>query len=127
MKVVHIIGYFQPEYGYEEYYTALNQAKVGHEVHVLTSNWIVPMSGLKRQERKRKMGIEHVDGIIVHRLLGFDIPRDMIFMPGAFSELRKIKPDVVHCHGANQPVNFLVPLLKKRLGLLMGLESSCTL
>ncbi len=116
MKIVHIIGYFQPEYGYEEYYTALNQAKMGHEVHVLTSNWIVPIPGLKRQERKRKMGIEHVDGIIVHRLFGFDIPRDMIFMPRAFSELKKIKPDVVHCHGANQPTNFLLPLLKKRLG-----------
>jgi len=116
MKIVHIIGYFQPEYGYEEYYTALNQAKMGHEVHVLTSNWIARLPGLKRQERKRKMGIEHIDGIIVHRLFGFDITRDMIFMAGAFSKLRKIKPDVVHCHGANQPVNFLIPLLKKRLG-----------
>lgn len=116
MKIVHIIGYFQPEYGYEEYYTALNQAKMGHEVHVLTSNWIALLPGLKKQERKRRIGIELVDGIIVHRLWGIDIPRDMIFMHRAFSELREIKPDVVHCHGANQPVNFLVPLLKKRLG-----------
>lgn len=116
MKIVHIIGYFQPEYGYEEYYTALNQAKIGHEVHVLTSNWIASLSGLKRQERKREIGTEDVEGIIVHRLWGIDIPRDLIFMPGAFSLLREIRPDVVHCHGANQPVNFLVPLLKKRLG-----------
>ena len=41
MRIVHVIGYFQPEYGYEEYYTALTQLKFGHEVHVITSDRIV--------------------------------------------------------------------------------------
>ena len=36
MKIVHLIGYFQPEFGYKEYYIARNQLKAGHEVHLIT-------------------------------------------------------------------------------------------
>ena len=37
MRIVHVADYFQPQLGYQEYFTARAQVKDGHEVHVITS------------------------------------------------------------------------------------------
>ena len=116
MKIVHVIGYFQPEYGYEEYYTALNQVKLGHEVHVITSDRIVNLPTRPLEERIKGVGIFNEDGIIVHRLPTlFDKVNDFVITWGVSRELKSINPDVVHCHGPRQLGQFQAARFKKKL------------
>jgi glycosyltransferase involved in cell wall biosynthesis len=124
MKIVHVIGYFQPELGYEEYYLAKSQAKLGHEVHVITSDRIWPFENveqiLKRigspyQDRMRPIGDSIVDGIRVHRLPVLYEFSDFILVRGLPKVLRNIKPNVVHGHEARQGTPVL-PSLYKSLG-----------
>ena len=48
MKIAHVVSYIQPEFGYEEYYTAREQAALGHEVHVITSDRIFPFNDVEK-------------------------------------------------------------------------------
>jgi len=117
MKIVHIIGFFQPEYGYEEYYTALNQVKLGHEVHVITSDRIVNIPTRPLKERIKGVGKFEEDGIIIHRLpTFFDKINDFIITWGVSKKLKFINPDIVHCHGARQLGQFQAARKKSKLG-----------
>ena len=79
MKIVHLIGYFQPELGYKEYYIARNQAKLGHDVSVITSDKLYPFSNVSEiskkinisKERKYPAGTTVIDGVTVYRLPSF--------------------------------------------------------
>ena len=115
MKILHIIGYFQPELGYEEYYTAMNQVKMGHDVHVITSDMIFPFknvekmlkqSGSKYKTRKRKVGFSKVDGIKVYRLPHYLEYMDCIFVRGMKKHICKIDPDIIHVHEPKQGTGF---------------------
>jgi len=117
MKIVHVIGFFQPEYGYEEYYTALNQVKLGHEVHVITSDRIVNIPTRPLKERIKGVGTFNEDGIIVHRLPTlFDKVNDFVITWGVSKKLKIINPNVVHCHGPRQLGQFQASRYKKKLG-----------
>lgn len=125
MKIAHVIGFFQPELGYEEYYLARKQVQLGHEVHMITTDRISPIPNLnkllkqigsKYKDRFRKTGIEEIDGIIVHRLpcimeslYDFTIPK------GMKKTLKEIDPDVVHAHGPRQGTSAL-PAIYKNIG-----------
>jgi glycosyltransferase involved in cell wall biosynthesis len=112
MKIAHIIGYFQPELGYEEYYTALTQHKLGHDVSVITSDRIYPFKNIEKilkdigseyTGRKRWVGMKEVNGLKVYRLpCVIETLLDFIIILGAGQILSKINPDIVHCHGAKQ-------------------------
>lgn len=109
MRIAHVISYFQPEFGYEEYYMAREQATMGHEVHVVTSDRIFPFKNVKKmlsdigspyKDRMRPEGAETVDGFTVHRnRTGMEILYDFMIFKGTAETLEKIKPDVVHAHG----------------------------
>jgi glycosyltransferase involved in cell wall biosynthesis len=112
MKIVHIIGYFQPELGYEEYYTALTQYKLGHDVSVITSDRIYPFKNIDKilkdigseyTGRKRWVGMKEVNGLKVYRLpCVIETLLDFIIVLGVGNVLSEINPDIVHCHGAKQ-------------------------
>jgi glycosyltransferase involved in cell wall biosynthesis len=122
MKIVHIIGYFQPELGYEEYYSALTQAKMGHDVSVITSDRIYPFKNIEKilQEigseytgRKRWVGMKVVDGIKVYRLpVVFESFYDFILVMGVRKILSQIKPDIVHSHGVKQGTQMFAAMHK---------------
>ena len=123
MKIVHLIGYFQPEFGYKEYYIARNQAKAGHEVHVITSNKVMPLheyGGLakrlglpaSRDRGKEQLGETVLEGIIVHRLPGIFEIKDFILIKGVKKLLEVIKPDIVHAYAPNQGSTIFGPLYK---------------
>lgn len=116
MKIVHVIGFFQPEYGYEEYYTALNQVKLGHDVHVITSDRIVNVPSRPLSERLKGIGIFNDNGIVVHRLpVLFDKMNDFVITWGVSRKLKELKPDIVHCHNARQLGQFIAALMKDKL------------
>ncbi len=39
MRICHVIDYFHTDVGYQEYYLALEQARAGHAVHVISSKY----------------------------------------------------------------------------------------
>jgi glycosyltransferase involved in cell wall biosynthesis len=117
LKIAHVIGYFQPEFGYEEYFTALEQARLGHEVHVVCADRIGRFEGIAAKDRRREIGICKINGIIVHRLLTiFEPYGDMIFLKGIKSALKKIAPDIVHGHTLTQLPSVIASLWAKELG-----------
>lgn len=125
MKIVHLIGYFQPEFGYQEYYLSKRQAAMGHEVHVITSDYIYPFKnvevmlrdiGSKETSRKRDVGTTSLDGVTVHRLRSFFRYGDFILASGIGTLLKQIKPDVVIAHEAKQGLPLLAAFYKKQVG-----------
>ena len=117
MRIVHVIGFFQPEYGYEEYYTALNQLKLGYDVHVITSDRIVNVPSRPLNERIKGVGTFIENGITVHRLpVLLDKFNDFVVTWGVSRKLKELKPDVVHCHGARQLGQYVASRMKKKMG-----------
>ncbi len=126
MKIVHVVSYFQPEFGYEEYFSAREQSALGNEVHVITSDRIFPFRNVEKmlsdmgsefKTRNRPLGDTRMDGFTIHRkgtvletLYDFIIYKDII------TELERIKPDIVHCHIPYQWGSYQAAKAKERLG-----------
>ena len=52
MKILHCIGYFQPELGYEEFYTANEQSKdAKNQVYVVCSDRFAKLLFSSQKER----------------------------------------------------------------------------
>jgi glycosyltransferase involved in cell wall biosynthesis len=117
LNIFYVIGYFQPERGYEEFYSAINLAKIGQNVTVITSDRIAPFRGLSKDERKRRKGLSRINGIKLIRLPSIELYTDMIFVFGIFKLLITKKPDVVHCHTTMQFPALLTPLFCKILNI----------
>jgi glycosyltransferase involved in cell wall biosynthesis len=113
LNIFYIIGYFQPERGYEEYYSAINLAKKGHDVTVITSDRIAPFRGLSITDRKREIGFTHLNGVNIIRLPSFELYTDFIIMFGLLKTLIKKRPDIVHCHTTMQFPSLVTPILCK--------------
>src|SRR3989338_2145254 len=125
MKIVHIMGYFVPELGYQEYYLAKKHKELGYYVYVIASDMLYPFpgielmlkeAGIKNTSRKRKAGFSIVEGIKVYRLKHFFEYSDFILVKGLKQILAKIKPDIVFAHESRQGLPALAGLWKKKLG-----------
>ena len=77
MKILHLINYYQPKIGYQEYFLAKKQRELGHEVFFITSDRYFPFKNYKKSyqsllgPRIIKPGIFIEDKIIVYRLKPF--------------------------------------------------------
>ncbi len=104
MKIVHLVAFFQPELGYEEYYTALKQVQMGLDVSVITSKRPFPYSSVKKISRSRNLDysddFKNINGIKVYRLPCIFAFYDFIFLFGLRSLLKQLQPDIVHGHDA---------------------------
>ncbi|MFW3146834.1 MAG: glycosyltransferase family 4 protein [Thermoplasmatota archaeon] len=108
MKIAHVVSYFQPEFGYEEYFSAREQAAMGHEVHVITSDRIFPFKNVEKmlrdigspyKDRDRPRGTEETEGFKVHRLkTTMEVLYDFMIYGDIERKLTEIEPDVVHAH-----------------------------
>jgi glycosyltransferase involved in cell wall biosynthesis len=129
MKIVHLMGYFVPELGYQEYYLAKKHKQMGHDVYVIASDLLYPFpnietmlkeAGIKKTSRKRKPGFSIIDGIIdgvkVYRLKHLFEYSDFILVKGLKQTLMKIKPDIVFAHESRQGTPALAALYKNRIG-----------
>jgi len=104
LKIVILCAYFQPEFGYREYYYSKNLAKLGHEVHVITSDRILRISGWENIAKSagyvtgfhRGTGVFELDGFTMHRHPTIFEYERLIFLRGISNTLRSIKPDIVH-------------------------------
>lgn len=125
MKIVHIMGYFVPELGYQEYYIAKEHKKMGHDVYVIASDMLYPFSnikkmftdaGIKYTGRKRKKSYSIVDGLKVHWLPHFIEYNDFILCKEVKKTLEKIKPDIVFAHESRQGLTCQAAFYKDDLG-----------
>ena len=116
MKILHVIPYFQPEYGYEDYFHAVEQYRLGHDVYVATSKFYNPMiKNGKRIEIKTDPSKEKINVI---RLPSLEIPRccqNILF--GLNKLIRKLKPDLLYVHGPDNTSSFQVLLAQLQLKL----------
>jgi glycosyltransferase involved in cell wall biosynthesis len=102
MKIVHLVAFFQPELGYEEYYTALKQVQMGLDVSVITSKRPFPYSSIKKISKSRNYDYSYdfkkIKGIKIYRLPCAFAFYDFIVLFGLRSLLKEIQPDIVHGH-----------------------------
>ena len=120
MRIVHVIDYFQPQLGYQETFVPQEQAKMGHDVYMVTSDRYSPL--LYRGDavkslmgaRIRKNGFFIENAIRTWRLKTlFEIPH-VIWMSGLENKIRELKPDIVILHGIVSFSAIRIALLKKK-------------
>jgi glycosyltransferase involved in cell wall biosynthesis len=133
LKIVHIVSYFQPMLGYEEFYSAYFQKKLGHDVYVITSERLFPFknietmlkqAGEKDTKRIRRPGYSVVEGIKVYRQpVKIETLYDFILIKGIKDLLAKIKPDIVHCHEPKEGVGYQGAYYSAKLGFPFVVDS----
>jgi len=108
MRIVHVMAWYIPGMGYQENFLPIEQAKLGHQVEIITSDRLPAFKGY-RSHLGKLMGGRYVgsgefrDGeLVVHRLdTILEIENGgWLLMSGVKSQLRDSRPDVVHSHGA---------------------------
>jgi len=118
MKIVHVIDYYQPKLGYQETFLAKEQAKMGYDVYIVTSDRYNPIlySGDAVQkilgDRRIKPGFFIEDGISVWRLKCLiEFPR-AIWMSNLEKKILELNPDILIVHGIVNFASIRIALLK---------------
>jgi len=110
--ILHVIPYFQPEYGYEEYFHALAQNRLGHEVYVITSKYYNPnLNNRQRVKIKNNFGNKELNVI---RLKSIEFPFScQNYLFGIRKIIDTIKPDIVYAHGPENTLTLQISLFKR--------------
>ena len=134
MRIVYVNDYFQPKLGYQEYYLAKGHQRMGHEVHVVTSDRYFPFPSYSESvgkilgNRKVGTGMFTEENILVHRLpcLFEYAPSAFILIGNLKRTLWELQPDVVSVHGIFSPTAYLAARHKKALeyGLVFDTHAS---
>lgn len=106
LRIAHITNYQVPGYGYDEIQLGREQARMGHTVTIITSNYLHP-DGLYEVLRRRfptrqvQPREEVVDGVRIQRLASREVAR-RVWIRGLGRAVLKFDPDVVHIHNLLQ-------------------------
>lgn len=103
MKIVFVSIWYSENMGYLENCLPQAIARLGHEVHILTSTAQVYFNQPHYDKSYRKylgdsiqaQGIKTIDGVYIHRL-PFTQMKSKIILKGLSKELAYIRPDIVH-------------------------------
>jgi glycosyltransferase involved in cell wall biosynthesis len=104
MRIVHLVDYFQPALGYQEFFLAREQIKLGHDAMVVTSDRYAPYPDYDRTarpilgDRIQQPGQRVEEGIPTIRLKTRYEKSFRTFLSGVRSTLEEYKPDIVHAH-----------------------------
>ena len=121
MRIIHIIDYFQPRLGYQETYLAREHARMGHDVHVVTSDRYNPTiyAGNAAQplmgKRTVGSGFFTEEGIKIWRLKTLFELSHAIWMRGLERKVQELKPDIVIVHGIVNFAAWRIARSKKKL------------
>src|SRR5436190_4218192 len=104
MRIVHVIGHYIAGLGYEENYLPQEQARMGHEVILVTSDQLPPdFARLTPPGSTLHRGIGEAtpesDGVKVLRLPSTPDISGINLILGLQKRLEEYSPDVVHAHG----------------------------
>lgn len=120
MKIVHVVDYFQPILGYQEVFLAKEQAKLGHDVFVITSDRYAPILYTNNAadsllgSRIKQPGFFIEEGIKIWRLKTLFEFSSRVWMIGLEKKIKELKPDVINVDGVNTISAIRVALLKLR-------------
>jgi glycosyltransferase involved in cell wall biosynthesis len=127
VRIVHVTSYQVPGLGYEEIYLAREQKALGHEVTIVTSNYLHPagdyavLSG-RFPQRKVAPCEEDLGDVRILRLASREIG-GRVWMDGLERCIAQLRPDVVHCHNVLQfhPVrlSLMKAIFRKRFSLVV--------
>jgi glycosyltransferase involved in cell wall biosynthesis len=119
MKIVFISTYYSKGMGYSENCLPKALANLGHDVHILTSEYNV--YGITENYMKTyysflgnpkcEIGSFDIDGYKVHRLKSSNIG-GYLFITNLFKKLNELKPDVVHSTEIASLMTYFVATLK---------------
>tara|TARA_Y100001970_G_C14194285_1_gene837160 strand:- start:349 stop:1500 length:1152 start_codon:yes stop_codon:yes gene_type:complete len=116
LKIVHSQAYFQPHLGYQEYFLCKSMAKLGHDVHIITSDRFAPFIGFESLDsRIVGIGESKMDGFKVHRLPIYFESRGRVLYKNFFSKLFELNPDILVLHGTTNFSNLIPFIFHKRL------------
>jgi glycosyltransferase involved in cell wall biosynthesis len=106
LRIVHVTNYQVPGFGYDEIQLSREQVRMGHDVTIITSNYLHPQglySVLRRRFPSRRVEPreEFVDGVRVKRLRSHEFAR-RVWIRGLAKSVVELNPDVIHCHNLLQ-------------------------
>lgn len=99
MKILHVTSFFQPGMGYQENCLAPAQARLGHDVTLLTSDRMPAEAALMGKHPETPSdGI--IDGVSVIRLPSPTQWRahNWVYLKGLWPRIQSIAPDIIHAH-----------------------------
>lgn len=101
MKIVHIMYWYCKDMGYQEKFLPAEQAKLGMDVYIITSNLLPFFKGINEDSRKLAPGIFKEKDVKIYRLPTIFEIKDggQLLLKGVKKRLNEIKPDIVHSHG----------------------------
>lgn len=98
MRIVHYIDQLDTMLAYQESVLASAQQKLGHEVHIITSEMAKLKTGRNRVGWQG-VGTFTYDNVKLHRLpILVAYQRRLMLLKGVQKTLAAIRPEVVHCH-----------------------------
>lgn len=99
MNIVHVIPYFQPSYGYEEYYHATAHAKLGANVTVITSKYYHPNIAKPRKAINSEVEDKKAPFQVV-RLASIELKySSQNILIGLNNAIRAARPNAIYLHG----------------------------
>lgn len=130
MKIAVISEWFSAGVGYAENFFPKALGRLGHDVHLLTSDLQIYATSpdydkvyrARLGDRKVSQGVWLEDGFTLHRLEG-RVGRLGIRIPQLGDELARLSPDVVYCFEIACPTTVAAAALRGRLGYTMFCES----
>jgi glycosyltransferase involved in cell wall biosynthesis len=124
MRIAHVMSWYIPKLGYQENFLPAEQAKLGHEVHIITSDRVPNYKGYKdhvgRIVGKRIIGQGSFteNGVHIHRLSSSLELNDggIVILRGLHRKIKEISPEIIHAHGAFIPLTAQVVFHNKKTG-----------
>ena len=117
MRIAHICQWFIPGLSYQENFLPREQARLGHDVWILTSDRVPPR--LPADRDRFAPGLYEEDSVHIWRLPSV-MPiksRGQVYLRNLLSTLREIEPEIIHIHGL-----WYLPTLQ-----IMASRTRCTL
>ena len=108
MRITHVVDFFHTDLPYQEYHLALQQARAGHDVSVVSSTR--RHGGLPAATAAAAAGQAQLDaaGVRLIRLPSRELGHDRVVLSGLGAALDELDPDAVHCHHCFSPTTLLV-------------------
>lgn len=134
MRIVHVMGYYQPGLGYQENWLPFEQQKLGHDVAIVCADRYYPMADYARtlgrlvgDRLSPGVGVAVERGVEIHRLpaLRESVGHAQIALRGLPARVRRLRPDVVHLHGVTTPTTLQVVFSTVRTKLVAD-SHTCT-
>lgn len=121
MKIVHVVDYLMPKFGYQEFLLPKWHAKHGHEVQIVTSDRYTPVPNYEESwgkmlgPRKCGPGEDTIQNINIFRLPCTWEIKTRPWIKGLEKKITKLKPEVIYCHLSASFTAFRIGRLAKKL------------